>query len=516
MKIPFISRGSLDRGTQLLLLFAGIKLAIHFYTNAFAGYGIFRDELYYVACSDHLSAGYVDQPPLSIFLLALNRLFLGSSIFALRFLPAVAGAATVFLTGLMARELGGGRFAQAVAALASIVSLIFLGYDAIFSMNAFDVLCWAWCAYVLILLVKTGDKKYWLYLGFLLGLGLLNKIDVLWLGFGILVGVALTSERRWLKTEYPYIAGFIAFAFFLPYIIWNATHAGAHLEFIHNASGVKYSSLTPRIFLIGQLLLQNPVTIPLWLSGLVVFLFSKTERRYRLLAFVYLTTIAILLINGHSKPEYSASAYSMLFAGGAVGIERWTSHKFLRWLKPLYFAVVASGIVLAPLVLPILPVETYIRFADALGVAPTTPEGKKLDKLPQFYADMFGWEDKAAAVARIFHSLSPDDQKKCAIFADNYGRCGAIDFYSEKYNLPKSIGPHNNYWIWGPRDYTGELVLVLGGDLKGKTDRFESVTIADTVRSKYAMPYENNLPIYICRHLKVPLKQVWPSLKHFE
>jgi hypothetical protein len=503
-------------GTLFLFLFALAKLLLHFYTNAFAGYGIFRDELYYAACSEHLSAGYVDQPPLSIFIFALNRMVFGDSLFAIRLLPAIAGAATVFLTGLMARALGGGRFAQGLASLAAVVSLILLGMDGFFSMNAFDLLFWAWSAYVLILLVKTGDKKYWMHLGLLLGLGLLNKISFLWLGFGIFVGVAATPERRWLKTEYPYITAVIAFAFFLPFIIWNATHDLAHLEFIRNASGEKYSLLTPKIFLIGQMMVQNPVTLPLWLSGLLWFLFSKDGRRFRIVAYVYLAALAVLLFNGHSKPEYLSPAYSMLFAGGGVAVERWTASGIARWIRPVYGAIVAAGILLAPLTIPIFPVETYIRYADALGVKPSTSEGKQLGNLPQFYADMFGWEDKAAAVAKVFHSLSPEDQAKCALFGDNYGRCGAIDFYSKKYGLPKSIGSHNNYWLWGPRNYTGELVIILGGNLKGKTDRFESVTVADTVRSAYAMPYENNLAIYICRNSKMPLKELWPQLKHYE
>ena len=506
----------LTSGTLLLLFFALAKLLIHFYTNAFAGYGIFRDELYYAACSEHLSAGYVDQPPFSIFIFALNRLFFGDSIFAVRLLPAFAGAATVFLTGLMARELGGGRFAQSIASLASLVSLVLLAMDGFFSMNAFDLLFWAWSAYALIRLVKTGDKKYWLQLGLLLGLGLINKISVMWLGLGVFVGVAATNERRWLKTEYPYIAGVIAFALFLPFIIWNATHGLADLEFIRNATGGKYSSLTPKIFLLGQILGENPVTLPLWLSGLLWLLFSKKDRRFRIIAYVYLTALVVLLINGHSKPEYLSPAYPMLFAAGGVAFERWTAAGVARWLRPTYGLIVAAGILLAPLAIPILPVESYIRYADALGVRPSTPEGKKLSDLPQFYADMFGWEDKAAAVAKVFHSLSPEDQAKCAIFGDNYGRCGAIDFYSKKYNLPKSIGVHNNYWIWGPREYTGELIIILGGDLQGKTDKFESVVIADTVRTEHAMPYENDLAIYICRNLKKPLRELWPHIKHYD
>ena len=501
---------------MVLLVFALVKLLIHFYTNAFAGYGIFRDELYYAACSEHLSAGYVDQPPLSIFILAISRMIFGDSIFAIRLLTAVAGAATVFMTGLMTRELGGGKFAQAIASIASIVSLIFLGYDTVYSMNSFDVLLWAWSAYVLILLVKTGDKKFWMELGLILGLGLLNKISVLWLGFGIFVGALLTTERRWLKTEYPYIAGVIAFAFFLPYILWNATHGLAHLEFIRNASAGKYASLNSMTFLSGQVLIQNPVTMLLWVSGLLWLLFSEEGKKFRILAYLYLTAAFILTINGHSKAEYLSQAYPMLFAAGAVWFERWASRERLRWMRPSYAILLGGGIVLAPLALPILPVESYIRYANALGITPSSVEAKRLDKLPQFYADMFGWEEKAAAVAKVFHELAPEEQARCAIFGDNYGRCGAIDFYSKKYNLPKSVGRHNNYWLWGPHGYTGELVIVLGGDLKDKQEIFESVTIADTVKNQYCMPYENNLAIYICRNLKKPLAEFWPTLRHYD
>ena len=267
---------------------------------------------------------------------------------------------------------------------------------------------------------------------------------------------------------------------------------------------------------VGQILGQNPVTFPLWLSGLFWLLFSRKERRFRIIAYVYLTVLIVLIVNGHSKPEYLSPAYPMLFAAGGVAVEQWTATGIARWVRPAYAFIVAAGITLAPLAIPILPVESYIRYADALGVKPSTPEGKKLSDLPQFYADMFGWEDKAAAVAKVFHSLSPEDQAKCAIFGDNYGRCGAIDFYSSKYDLPKSIGRHNNYWIWGPREYTGELMIILGGDLKGKTDIFESVTIADSVMTEHAIPYENNLAIYVCRNLKMPLKEMWPQLKHYD
>jgi hypothetical protein len=161
-------------------------------------------------------------------------------------------------------------------------------------------------------------------------------------------------------------------------------------------------------------------------------------------------------------------------------------------------------------------VETYIRYANRLGIEPSTAEQKELADLPQFYADMFGWEEKVVAVARVYHSLLPEEQKARAIFADNYGRCGAIDFFAEKYGLSKAIGRHNSYWIWGPRQYTGDLVLVLGGDIQGKTAVFNKVDVVDSVNTKYSMPYESSLRIYLCQGLKEPLEKFWQTLRYYD
>ncbi|MBI3004809.1 MAG: glycosyltransferase family 39 protein [Ignavibacteriales bacterium] len=482
----------------IIALFASVKLLLHFITNVVGGYGYFRDELYYVACSEHLAAGYVDQPPLSIFILAFNRLVLGDSLFALRLLPAIAGAATVFLAGAIARELGGKKFAQGLACIAVLAAPIFWGVGTFFSMNAFDAVFWPLAAYVLIRLLKTQDTRYWLALGLVLGLGLLNKIGVLWLSFGIATGLVFTSERHWLKTRWPWISAGIAFVLFLPYIIWNVANDFAHLEFIQRAIS-KYESQTPLTFLAGQFV-------------------NKTENgRFRLLGFTYIGTLFVLVVNVHSKPEYLSPAYPVLFAAGSVWLESFLVGKSRQWLKPAYAGLLTvGGATLIPAGLPILPVETYIRYAEVIGLAPGTAEGKQLGALPQFYADMFGWEDKAKAVAEVYHKLSQEDQKKCALFGDNYGRSAAMDFFRKKYGLPGAIGRHNNYWVWGPRGYSGELVIIVGGDLEDKQEVFENVEVVGVVHSEYAMPYENDLRIYVCRNLKVPLDQMWGRLKHYD
>ena len=505
----------LTGGLTIVVVIAAVKLLLHLATNLFGGYGIFRDELYYLACSQHLDFGYVDQPPLSIWILAASRWLFGDSLFALRLLPAVAGAATVFLTGLMAREMGGRRLAQALAALGSLVSLVFLAMNGFYSMNAFDILLWAVAGWLLIRLVADGQPRTWLLLGVVLGLGLLNKVGVLWLGAGLGVGLVLTPERRFLRTRWPWVAGTIALGLFLPFVLWNATHGWAHLEFMHNATSGKYSGLSPLSFIGGQLMQQNPVALPLWLAGLVFLAFSRAGRRWRLLAWIYATAFVILIVNGHSKSEYLSPSYSMLFAAGGVALERWLGGA-RRVLGPAYAALLLSGLALTPIVLPVLPVESYIRYAEALGIRPSTAENKELADLPQFYADMFGWKEKAEAVARVFHSLPKAEREKCAVLGDNYGRCGALDFFGRRLGLPPCISGHNSYWIWGPRGYDGEVLIVLGGALEDKQEIFESVEAAGEVSCRHCMPYENGLKIYVCRKLRITVPDLWARERHYD
>ncbi len=503
-------------GWLLILGFAFAKLLLHILTNLWGGYGIFRDELYYVACSNHLDIGYVDQPPLSIFVLTLTRLLIGDSVFAIRLLPALAGAATVILTGRMVRQLGGNTFAVILACLASIVSLANLGYDTVYSMNAFDVLFWTAAEAIVIHLIKTGDANDWLSLGIVLGIGSLNKIDILWLGAGIGVGFLLTTQRSWLPTRWPWFAAAMTLVLFSPYVLWNFSHDFAHLEFIRNATAGKYSSQTPETFAVGQILVQNPVTLPVWLAGLIFSLFSKRAGPVRPLAFAYLAIFGLLIWNGHSKPEYLSPAYAFLFAAGGVALEALFSWKWLGWMKPISIGGLGVGIILAPIVLPVLPVTTYIAYADLLNIRPMTAEGKQLGQLPQFYADMFGWEEKAAAVSKVYHQLPAPEQLKCAIFAGNYGRCGAIDYWGKKYGLPPAIGNHNNYWLWGPGEYSGDLMIVLGGTQSSLQAQYREVECVDTVTCGYCMPYENNLPIYLCRDRKAPLIVSWPRMKSYD
>lgn len=502
------------KSDMALLIYLGLgKLTIHFLTCG--QYGYFRDELYYMACGENLAFGYVDHPPFVAIAAKISRLLLGDSLFALRFFSAAAGAFVVFLTGMIVRELGGRRFAQFLAALAVILSPIYLGLGSFLSMNPFDHLFWALSAYILILILKSDNTKLWVLFGIALGLGLQNKYSMIFFDFGLVVGLILTANRKYFLSPKLWIAGSIAFLIFLPNIIWQIINKWPTLEFMRNASLYKNLPLVPHEFLGSQILEMLPFLFPILLFGLFYYLFSKSGRPFRLFGWMYLA-IFILFILTRAKTYYIAPIYPIMFAAGAIAIEKFMLKKGWNWLKHVTVSLlILGGVSAAPMALPVLPVETYIRYSEFIGIAPPPVERHEMGQLPQHFADMFGWENMAATVAKAYHQLSSDEKAKCGIFCVNYGEAGAIDFFGRKFNLPKAISGHNNYWLWGPRGYTGEVMLMIGVGEDVLKSIFREVRQVEIIKHEYVMPYENNLPVYLCKDALLSIEEVWPRLKNF-
>ncbi|MGO8788965.1 MAG: glycosyltransferase family 39 protein [Terriglobia bacterium] len=500
--------------TTLVLCIATVKFLVHLYAGRY--YGFFVDELYYLACSRHLAWGYVDQPPLIAVVAWLARSLLGDSLPAIRFLPAVAGAAEVVLTALIAHELGGKRFAQSLAALAVLVAPAILATDNLLTMNAFEPLFWMGCAYLFIRIVKTGDPRLWVWFGILSGVGLENKYSMLIFGAGIVVGLLLTPQRRALLSPWIWAGGAIAFLIFLPNLLWNIHH---HFPFLEIQANIRRSGrdvpLGPLAFFAQEILTMLPLTLPIWLAGVWFFLFSKPGKPFRALGWAWVFTAAAI-VTLSPRVYYLYPAFPILFAGGSVMWEAWLDRPRSKWLRFAYptFMVVTSAI-FSPLAIPVLPPETYIRYTQALHLQPPRIETWKLGPLPQLYADQFGWEEMAATVAGIYNSLPPEVRPKTAIFGQNYGQAGAIDLFGPKYGLPPAISGHQNYFLWGPRDYTGESMIVMHGQQQDLERRFASVRKVASVGHPYSMPYEH-FDIYYCRGLRQPLKEIWPQVKNWD
>jgi 4-amino-4-deoxy-L-arabinose transferase and related glycosyltransferases of PMT family len=496
----------------LIILFSGVALLVHLLTNG--RYGYFRDELYYIACAKHLAFGYVDQPPLSILLLHLSQVLFGNSLFAIRLLPALAGAATVAITGLIARELGGRAWAITLACAGSLCALFNLAVGNFFSMNVFEPLLWMGCIYLLVLIINGGSPTLWLWFGALLGLGFENKHSTVFFAAGIFVALVLTWERHHFAKKWIWFGGLIAFAIALPNIVWQAQHHWPTYELLSNiAHSDKNVVLGPTQFIAQQIVFMNPGTLPLWLSGLIWLFGSRDGRRYMALGIIYLITLAEFIIL-HGKSYYLAPAYPMLLAGGGVAVERVFASR-LKWCKPgLLVLILAAGALLAPLAVPILPPGKLLAYMQAIGLQLPRTETSHTAPLPQIFADQFGWQEMVASVAHVYHHLRPEDEKRAAIFCQNYGEAGAIDFFGPKFGLPPAISGHQNYFLWGPRDWTGEVALVLDTHDDNEREQFASVEeLGQIVSSPWAMPFERRMHVYLCHDLKANVREVWPRAK---
>jgi len=496
----------------LIAVFSAAALLAHLLTNG--RYGYFRDELYYIACGRHLAFGYVDQPPLSILLLRLSEALFGDSLFAIRVLPALAGAATVALTGLIARELGGRGWAIALACAATLAALFYLAVGNFFSMNAFEPLFWMGYIYLLVRIINGGSPALWLWFGVLLGLGLENKHSTVFFAVGIFVTLLLTPERRHFAKKWIWLGGLLAFAAALPNIVWEAQYHWPTYELLNNiAHSNKNVALSPVEFIIQQVNFLNPATLPLWLSGLVWLFGSREGRCYRAIGIIYLVALAeFIILNG--KSYYLAPAYPMLFAAGGVAIERVFAARF-TWLKPAFLAMILlAGALFAPVIVPILSPDKLVGYMRAIHFEPPRTETSHTAALPQIFADQFGWEEMVDSVAHVYHHLQPEDEKRAAIFCQNYGEAGAIDFFGSKLGLPPAISGHQNYFLWGPRNWAGEVALVLDRDADDERELFGSVEdLGQVASSPWAMPFERRNHIFLCRDLKISVRELWPRVK---
>lgn len=516
--IPDLDAGGKNRlaltATAIVFCVSACKLLVHLYAGRH--YGYFVDELYYLACSRHLDWGYVDQPPLIALLTWIARSLLGDPLPAIRLLPALAGACEVAFAGLIARELGSKRFAQGLAALATLVAPGILAVDHLLSMNAFEPLFWMGCAWLLIRMMKTGNHKLWIWFGILAGFGLENKYSMLIFGAGLVFGLVLTPQRRTLAGPWVWIGGAIALLLFLPNLLWNIQH---HFPFLELQANIRHSGrdvrLTPLAFLGQEILTMHPLTLPLWLAGLWFYFFAKGGKPFRALGWAWVFTAAVIVILS-TRVYYLYPAFPILFAGGAVIWEVWLNQSRWLWAKLTWAGLLAAtGAILAPILIPVLPPETYIRYSQALHLAQPRIETHRLGPLPQLFADQFGWEEMTATVARVFNNLPPEVRPKTAIFAQNYGQAGAIDLFGPKYGLPPAICGHQSYFLWGPRGYTGESVIVMAGRQKDLESRFAFVQKAATVYHQYSMPYEH-FDVFYCRSLKLPLSEIWPQVKRWD
>jgi hypothetical protein len=515
---------TLQSAMRLALAFAAIKLLLHIAANlwvAHIGYGYFRDELYYIICGRNLAWGYVDHGPGVALQAKLSLAIFGKSLAGMRMISAAAGAGRVFVTGILAWSLGGRRPAQALAMIGVLVAPQYLGTDSYMSMNSAESLFWMGCLLALILIMRGGSEKLWLLFGLSGGLGLLNKPSMTFFLVALLVALLLTSQRRILLSRWAAAGVALLVLIALPNLLWQIHNHWPTLEFLHNGQVEnKNIKLSPLAFLGKQILNLQPLTVLVWGSGLVWLLRNPRAKSWRWLGLTYLFFLAIMMAL-HAKDYYVAPIYPILFAAGGIAWEqRFATRPAVAQdrvfaLPILETLLVIVGVLVLPMAIPVLQPSTWIAYTKAthLYEASDNTENTASGPLPQFYADRFGWQEEVDQVSRIYHSLSPEDQKKVGILCSNYGEASAINFLG--HDLPTASSVQNNYFLWGPHGATGEVMIVINGATpKEMSEIYSSVQIVGRMDHPLSMPFEHR-NIYLARGRRKSLLEDWPQLKHY-
>ncbi len=502
-------------GMLIVCAIALAKLLLHCYFNN--RYGYFRDEFDYLSCGDHLAWGYVDQPPLVPFLSRISRMVLGDSLRSIRFLPALASSLLVLQTAVLAREFGGRRFALLLSAVTAIIAPQYLSNGSLLGTNYLEPSLWMGCAYFAILAIKRDDPRYWLWFGVVAGLGMEEKYSMAVFGFGIVVGLLLTQQRRVFASKWIWLGGVAAFLVFLPNLIWNVQNHFPFVELMRNIKAEGRDVVLPAgQYFVQQTLLVHPLTAPIWITGLMALLFSSRLKAYRFLGWSYVVCYTVFFVL-HGKNYYLAPVYPMLLAAGAVVIESAVERPRCQWLKPVIVALLlAGGAYFAPVVVPVLSPDKFITYMNYLPMkVPRMEHSHAAAILPQWYSDQFGWEEIVAETAQAWNRLSAEERPDCGIFAQDYGQAGAVDFLGRGYGLPPALSGHQTYFLWGPRGYSGNCLIVLDDDRETLEQKFEQVELVGrSVNNPYAL--ERNIPVFICKGAKFgSLARIWPDLKRW-
>jgi 4-amino-4-deoxy-L-arabinose transferase-like glycosyltransferase len=453
----------------------------------------------------------MDFPPGIALLARAAQAVGGDSLFVLRLVPALRGAALVVLAALLARELGGGWRAQALSALSVIASPLFMRSANLFQPVVLDQLSWTVALLALARLLGSAGPGSWLLLGLALGAGVLVKFSIGVIGIAIAAAVLLSRLRRALRTPWPWASLGIALALGSPSLVGQVRLGFPVLGQMANLGATQLERVTPLDFLAGQLL-WGPSTV-LALAGLAALFTARRLQDVRALGIAAAAAFVVLLAL-HGKSYYIGPVYPALFAAGAVQVEALGETpvaEFVNW--GAVTVLVAYGIVVSPLGLPYLPPARLATYVEALGATSTLKTNTgDIERLPQDYADMLGWKEQAAAVARIYHRLPAEQRSEAVILAANYGEAGALELYGPRYRLPPPVSPAGSFWFFGPGSRPGEVVLTVGVDPADLAGRFQRVRLVGRVGQSWAVVEERDVPIVLATGPRRTLQEVWPSL----
>jgi tetratricopeptide (TPR) repeat protein len=476
-------------------------------------YGYFRDELYYITISEKFSIYNLDMLPLTPLYLKLITFFLGNSLNAIHFASSLSCGLSIFFACLITKELGGKKYALILTGIFLLFSG-FLIFSSIFTYDSLDSLIWVIVIYLLVRLFKENEPRLWLLVGVFLGLGLLNKLTILFFGLAIFFCLWFVPQRSFFKNKWIWIAACIAITFSIPFLIWQYQQSWYFIDFAANyAGGISYIASFPE-FIWNQLLPNNLFSFPVWLTGLILLLFSTKWKQFRFFGFCYLFLFFLFYLIG-AKFYFLIPLYTILISVGSIKISDYIDNfdakkaKVFKFSLPIIYVILSMP--LLPMVVPVLPVEEFVGYADVLGVdAGVKFENNRLKQLPQYYADRFGWEEMVAEIAAVYQKIPENERNEFGIITENWGEAGAVYFYHNKYGLPEPISADGWFYFETLRtNYFKHKYISIGIPLEKLKYLFKDVRQEGLFTHPYCMPYEDNRPVYICKEPKFDPKEYW-------
>lgn len=480
---------------------AALKIALTLYSAR--GFGLFIDELYLLACADHLAFGYVDNPPFATFMIWLTRRVAGDNLVALRVPCAVAGAVAIVLVGRSTKRLGGGLWAQTLAMLLLLFSTFWLLYGGQACVHAYEHLAWSLEAYLLVRLLQEERPKWWLWIGVVAGFGLQDRTTFLIFGAALVLGLVLTRERRWFRAGQLWAGGVIALLILSPNLAWQAAHGFPSLEYGRN--------VRTNEFLVNALVWMQPLYTPLWLAGLVYAFRAQALARYRLLPLLFVLAYLLFLVLG-GKAYYLAPAYVCLAPAVGLMLARMSHRWWSAGLVGSY--TLLAGLAFLIVAVPLIPLEYYVPSAGKFR----KPNHIYFVPMPDTLQGRSGWEDFAGFVAANYHALSAVDRADCALVVETYGEAAALHVYGPARQLPEVYSPHNSFYYWGPPPQASTYLFYYGEYAEAELRaHFDSVRVLD----KFDHPYPYTLMggglrrLYLCKGPLFTWDTWWPALRRF-
>jgi hypothetical protein len=504
----------MKRSSVIILLVVLVKFLLQLATLLHPEYGLFRDELYYLACTQHLAWGFVDQPPFSIAVLWAWISLAGDTLISLRVLAALIGTIPVAMTGLITRQLGGEWKAQALACFAVLLAPIQIGIASFYSMNVIEYALILVLVWLLLRIILEQQSSFWILFGFVLGIGIMNKHTFVVLAGFLLIGLLLSPSRKEFLKKHFWIGMGAACFIVLPNLFWQISHNFLSLEFYKNASELKNVPTPPLKIILEQFLSSNPIAGILWVTGLAWLLRGKERSEHRTFGIAFLFMLAMMIAAQSNRTDRIALYIPVLVAGGAVIWERFHTKRLMKWLIPLTTALLLLvGLVSLPVVLPVMSPSSTAEYLQRIGMHQSFEKGVTA-KLPQNLADRFGWKELADSVAVVIQRLPERERHSVLLAGQNYGDAGALEYYGRAFHFPQVVSGHNSYWLWGA-GHEAEVYIIVGNSRSRMEQLFNDVQEGTRASTGWQMNYECNRPIWICRKPKMPLAEIWSKAKMF-